>query len=48
MAEVVRSIKAVVEVDTNKRTVRREIEADSLADLRDRVLDIIGDMEGGL
>lgn len=43
MVEVIRSIEVVFTVDTNKRTITHTIEADSLDEARERVLDELND-----
>lgn len=37
MAEIIRSIAATIEIDTNKKTITRTISADSFKDLKDEV-----------
>lgn len=46
MAEYVRSIEVTLTVDTNKRTITRTIEVESLDEVPDRMRDEVSDLLG--
>lgn len=45
MSEEIRDISAVIDVDTNKKTITRHVEADSINQLKERLIAEIDDIE---
>lgn len=45
VAEEIRSVTATVVIESNKRTTTHVIGCDTVTDLRDRMLDLIGELE---